>query len=329
MKKLIGIIAVFMVASLAYVNSVYAAPVHTVDNSFSKAIERPVPVPSFEADIVSIISEVNDDNSSEEVVTEEISEEDYEDASTVEGFLLPEIPAYSAEDVELLAKLIWHESEGEPRDGKIAVGEVVLNRINSELYPDTVYDVIYQEGQFSHVRYVEYETPDVETIRIADDVLNHGLKVLNNDLVLYFRNPMKTSKIPASEEKNWGIHKYATYYGNHAFYIHTFKQYTAEELSSMKKTKTSKTKSSENEENADNEELTEELTEEEKLMLEAIALQNMIDLEQAPIVEGSEGTVIDGTSENNMSDTTSAGSADQFTSIDAVNDGFKDISVRE
>lgn len=168
----------------------------------------------YEDELAHLISE---NDASETVEDEDLTE----DATIVSGFTLPDIPMYNEEDVDLLARLIWHESEGEPRVGKIAVGEVVLNRINSRYYPDTVHDVIYQKGQFSYVQYVKYEHPDAETRLIAEDVLNHGLKVLNNDDVLYFRNPTITSGLSASSEINWGRHKYYTYYGHHSFYLHT------------------------------------------------------------------------------------------------------------
>lgn len=54
-------------------------------------------------------------------------------------------------DRELLGALIQCESDGEPWEGKIAVGSVVLNRARSGVYPDTIVGVIYQSGQFAPV----------------------------------------------------------------------------------------------------------------------------------------------------------------------------------
>ena len=42
-----------------------------------------------------------------------------------------------------LARIIYHESGNQPLDGKVAVGNVVMNRVNNSLFPDTVYDVLY------------------------------------------------------------------------------------------------------------------------------------------------------------------------------------------
>lgn len=48
-----------------------------------------------------------------------------------------------------LAVAIYFEARGEPIDGQYAVGEVIMNRVNSDDYPDTVCDVVFEEDQFS------------------------------------------------------------------------------------------------------------------------------------------------------------------------------------
>lgn len=58
----------------------------------------------------------------------------------------------SEEDLELLASIIYCEAKGEPYVGKVAVANVVLNRVKSSQYPDTIRDVIYAKGQFSPVK---------------------------------------------------------------------------------------------------------------------------------------------------------------------------------
>ena len=54
-------------------------------------------------------------------------------------------------DRRLLANLIYCEAGGEPYSGQVAVGSVVINRVLSSKFPDTVVGVIYQSGQFSPV----------------------------------------------------------------------------------------------------------------------------------------------------------------------------------
>lgn len=53
------------------------------------------------------------------------------------------------EDVELIALVTMAEAEGECEDGKRLVIDTILNRVDSEHFPDTVYEVIYQPNQFS------------------------------------------------------------------------------------------------------------------------------------------------------------------------------------
>lgn len=57
--------------------------------------------------------------------------------------------AVGADDTILLAALIQCEAGGEPYEGQLAVGAVVMNRVRSAAYPDNIYGVIYASGQFT------------------------------------------------------------------------------------------------------------------------------------------------------------------------------------
>lgn len=57
--------------------------------------------------------------------------------------------AAAQEEKELLASLIFCEAGNQPYEGQVAVGAVVMNRVKSGSYPDTISDVIYQSGQFT------------------------------------------------------------------------------------------------------------------------------------------------------------------------------------
>ena len=59
--------------------------------------------------------------------------------------------SFAEGDRYLLANLIYCEAGGEPYAGQVAVGSVVMNRVLSSVYPDTIIGVIYQSGQFSPV----------------------------------------------------------------------------------------------------------------------------------------------------------------------------------
>ena len=55
----------------------------------------------------------------------------------------------SASEQELLAALIFCEAGNQPYEGQVAVGAVVMNRVRSGSFPNTITDVIYQSGQFT------------------------------------------------------------------------------------------------------------------------------------------------------------------------------------
>lgn len=59
------------------------------------------------------------------------------------------------EEQDLLAKIIWIEAQGEPAEGQQAVAEVVFNRLVSGEYGDTLKEVIFAEGQFRSVPFLE------------------------------------------------------------------------------------------------------------------------------------------------------------------------------
>lgn len=56
---------------------------------------------------------------------------------------------YSDSTLKLLASIIFCEAGNQPYEGQVAVGAVVMNRVRSDAFPDTVREVIYQKGQFT------------------------------------------------------------------------------------------------------------------------------------------------------------------------------------
>lgn len=72
----------------------------------------------------------------------------------------------------LLARLVHGEARGEPYTGKVAVAAVVLNRVKSAAFPNTISGVIFQTGAFDCVRDGQiWLTPDSESLRAANDAL--------------------------------------------------------------------------------------------------------------------------------------------------------------
>lgn len=96
-------------------------------------------------------------------------------------------------DRYLLANLIYCEAGGEPYAGQVAVGAVVMNRVLSSVYPDTVVGVIYQNKQFSPVasgRLALALSNDRATdncYRAADEAMKG---ITNVENCLYFRTPV-------------------------------------------------------------------------------------------------------------------------------------------
>ncbi len=85
------------------------------------------------------------------------------------------VPAsgYSTNEVQLLARLIHGEARGEPYTGKVAVGAVVLNRVRSSSFPNTISSVIYQPGAFDCVADGQINLkPDSDSLRAARDAMN-------------------------------------------------------------------------------------------------------------------------------------------------------------
>ena len=76
-------------------------------------------------------------------------------------------------DVYLLARLISAEARGEPYIGQVAVGAVVLNRIDHPSFPNTLSGVIYQSGAFTCITDGQFNEPVAESAyRAARDALN-------------------------------------------------------------------------------------------------------------------------------------------------------------
>ncbi len=97
----------------------------------------------------------------------------------------------NSNDAYLLAKVVYGESRGEEYTGQVAVAAVVLNRVESSLFPDSLAGVIYQPGAFSIVNDGQINlAPDDEALRAARDALN-GLDPSGG--ALFYYNPAKST----------------------------------------------------------------------------------------------------------------------------------------
>lgn len=80
---------------------------------------------------------------------------------------------YTSSDLYLLAKTIYAEGRGEPYTGQVAIGAVILNRVRSSSFPNTVSGVVYQKHAFTAVTDGQINlTPDNTAMRAAQDAVN-------------------------------------------------------------------------------------------------------------------------------------------------------------
>lgn len=98
---------------------------------------------------------------------------------------------YSSNDVYLLAKVIAAEARGEPYTGQVAVGAVILNRVEHSSFPDSIAGVVYQSGAFSCVTDSNWSTEPDDTSKKAAQAAIDGWDPSGG--AIYYYNPAKTS----------------------------------------------------------------------------------------------------------------------------------------
>ena len=104
----------------------------------------------------------------------------------------PRYEEITAEERELLACVVYAESNTEPIEGQIAVAQVVLNRVRSESFPDTVSEVIYQERQFSTASILGSVVPNETNYEAVDAAFE--TEVVPYD-VLYFSRGAENDRV--------------------------------------------------------------------------------------------------------------------------------------
>lgn len=112
---------------------------------------------------------------------------------------------YDAETLDLLSRVITHEAGNQSLKGKIAVGNVILNRVESSLFPNTVSGVLFQKGQFTGATNA---TANAESIVAAKLVLE-GANVVPG--AFYFNRTGLSSWAARNKKLLYTI-------GDHAFY---------------------------------------------------------------------------------------------------------------
>lgn len=145
-----------------------------------------------------------------------------EEKDTVESSAPTITPAPSATAVSMsaeerlwLEKLVEAESGGEPYEGRVAVANVIANRVNMSEFPSTVMEVITAPKQFSPFidGSVHKKTPSAETKRAVAEVFDNGVRVLPEDTAYFC-----TTEIAP---RSWigQTRPFVKAIGNHSFYL--------------------------------------------------------------------------------------------------------------
>lgn len=99
----------------------------------------------------------------------------------------------STSDIQLMARAINGEARGEPYEGQVAVGAIILNRVKSSKFPNTIAGVIYQSGAFTAVSDGQINQPIAENSTVykaARDAMN-GWDPTSG--CIYYFNPQTTT----------------------------------------------------------------------------------------------------------------------------------------
>lgn len=128
--------------------------------------------------------------------------------------ILPLYGDYSNDDLEWLAKIVHAEAKGEDYESKLAVANVILNRVHSPLYPNTIKGVIFDKKsgvQFTPtVNGSIYNTPSADSFLAAMEALEGNN---NAQYALFFINPKIAKSSWVSQNR-----EFAFALGNHNFY---------------------------------------------------------------------------------------------------------------
>ncbi|MCI8497660.1 MAG: spore cortex-lytic enzyme [Clostridiales bacterium] len=99
----------------------------------------------------------------------------------------PNTGKFTQSEYNLLARVISAEARGEPYNGQVAVGAVIMNRISHPSFPDTLSGVIYQPGAFTCLKDGQFNQPVADSAyRAAQDAIN-GVKPCG--AAIYYYNP--------------------------------------------------------------------------------------------------------------------------------------------
>ncbi|MDP4098220.1 spore cortex-lytic enzyme [Paenibacillus sp. P96] len=110
-------------------------------------------------------------------------------------------------EMDMMAKIIYSEARGEPYEGQVAVGAVVMNRIQSPLFPDSIEEIVFQPGAFTAVADGQYWLVPNRTAYLAASDAVRGWDPSGGSLY-YFNPDTATSKWIWTRPQNVKIGKH-------------------------------------------------------------------------------------------------------------------------
>jgi N-acetylmuramoyl-L-alanine amidase len=192
MKYLALMIAAFMFVSFQFVQ-------HPGKKAFAKTIDN---VEIYTAKKESSLSKISKQFGVAEKKIQKANYKKTDKVSAGDKLIIPPAPkkkklkaenkmALSTAEKDLLARLVHAEAKGEPHSGKVAVAEVVLNRVEDKKFPDTVKEVIYEDRQFEPVDNGMINKPaGKDSKKAVQEALTDKRKDGDS---LFFFNPSKTN----------------------------------------------------------------------------------------------------------------------------------------
>lgn len=180
-KQLIGVVLVNLIMWIPVLHRIYDIEQTRTDITIPQTYEASN-IEVIEPDIP-VLEPIVEINSDVDVPKEELVDIEEIDISSEPVETVPY--SLTDEEIDLLALVTMAEAEGEPEEGKRLVIDTILNRVDSNRFPDTVYDVIYQPKAFTSMW-----TSRVTRCYVRDDIRQLVIEELSNRTnseVIFFR----------------------------------------------------------------------------------------------------------------------------------------------
>lgn len=125
------------------------------------------------------------------------------------------LAAHPQQDLETLAQAMYFEANLENKNGMIAVGEVIVNRVRHPMWKDSIHEVVHQPWQFEYLRkHDDYAIPSftkrLRAYRLASDLMNDDYTPVVGKNAYHYYNPNHA-------DPDWRYYKLIRNVGNHTF----------------------------------------------------------------------------------------------------------------